>query len=312
MAQVLRGSTFDGGLTLGASAGLSGDAESVDDGAPARRARTLHGGRAKVEETELIERSDGAVTYLVLNRPDCLNALSARMGSAIVDAITRAGSDSMIRVVVLKGSGRAFSAGGDVKQMARDIADGRPAAYFGHPLATIHAAALAIRKLEKPVIASLHGAVAGAGLNLALCCDYRIAADNAVFIQAFSNIGLAPDTGATYLLPRLVGLARATELLFEGRSLDAVEAEALGLVNRVVALDQLDAVVDALAGRLAARPTRALGFTKRLLQQGAGRSFEAQLSAEHSAQQTLGARSPDFAEGVRAFMEKRAPHFTGQ
>jgi 2-(1,2-epoxy-1,2-dihydrophenyl)acetyl-CoA isomerase len=291
---------------------LPDDTESHDDDTVVTHALTLHGGCATVEEDELIERTDGAVTSLVLNRPDCLNALSAHMGSAIVDAIARAASDPMIRVVVLKGNGRAFSAGGDVKQMARDIADGRPAAYFGHPLATIHAAALAIRKLEKPVIASLHGAVAGAGLNLALCCDYRIAADNAVFIQAFSNIGLAPDTGATYLLPRLVGLARATELLFEGRAVDAPEAEVLGFVNRVVALDQLDAAVDALAHRLAARPTRALGLTKRLLQQGAGRSFEAQLSAEHSAQQTLGARSPDYAEGVRAFLEKRAPHFTGR
>lgn len=264
-----------------------------------------------MKDTELIERTKGPVTYLVLNRPDCLNALSERMSSALVDAIARAASDRTVRAVVLKGSGRAFSAGGDVRQMARDIADGRPSAYFGQPLAMIHAAALSLRKLEKPVIASLHGAVAGAGLNLALCCDYRVAADNAVFMQAFSNVGLAPDTGATYLLPRLVGLARATALLFEGRAVDAVEAEALGLVNQVVALDQLDAAVDALADRLAARPTRALGLTKRLLQQGASKSFEAQLSAEHSAQQALGAQSQDFVEGVRAFMEKRTPQFTG-
>lgn len=265
-----------------------------------------------MDEKSVLIEIRGPVVHLSLNRPDRLNALSEAMCTALVSAIARAGADESVRVVVLKGTGRAFSAGGDVKQMAQDIADGRPAAYFGRPLGAIHAAALAIRNLPKPVVAVLQGAVAGAGLNLALCCDYRIAADNAVLIQAFTSLGLVPDTGGTYLLPRLIGLARATELLFEGRPVDAQEAERLGLVHRVVPLEQLEGAADALADRLAARPTRALGQTKRLMHESFGNTLAAQLAAEQETQQALGDGSTDFVEGVRAFLEKRAPRFTGR
>lgn len=265
-----------------------------------------------MDKDELLTETLGPVMRVTLNRPDRLNALSEAMCTALVQALAQAASDPSVRVVILQGSGRAFSGGGDVRQMAQDIADGRPSAYFRQQLASIHAAAIAIRNLAKPVIAVLKGGVAGAGLNLALCCDYRIAADNVVLIQAFTNIGLVPDTGGTFLLPRLIGWARATELLFEGRPVDAREAERLGLVHRVVPLAQLETAVDEVASRLAARPTRALGLTKQLLNQSADNTFDAQLAAEQSAQLTLGAESPDFLEGVRAFLEKRPPRFTGQ
>ncbi len=263
-------------------------------------------------QKDLLTERHGASATLCLNRPERLNALSESMATALIDAIAHAGADPTVRVVVLRGSGRAFCAGGDVKQMAEDVDGGRPAAYFDRPLATFHAAALALRNLEKPVIAALHGAVAGAGLNLALCCDYRVAADDVRLIQAFTNIGLVPDTGGTYLLPRLVGLARATELLFDGRTVEAKEAKELGLVNEVVPRAELDAAVERRAARLAARPTRALGLTKRLLNAGAGNRFEAQLAEERRLQQELGLSSPDFVEGVRALIQKREPRFEGR
>jgi 2-(1,2-epoxy-1,2-dihydrophenyl)acetyl-CoA isomerase len=263
-------------------------------------------------QEELLTEQHGAAVTLWLNRPDRLNAFSEGLALCLVEALARAGADSSVRVVIVRGRGRAFSAGGDVKQMAADAAEGRPAAYFDRPLAAIHQAALAVRNLEKPVIAGLHGAVAGAGLNLALCCDYRVAADDVRLIQAFTNIGLLPDTGGTYLLPRLVGRARATELLFEGRTVDAREARELGLVNEVAPLAELDAAVERTAQRLAARPTRALGLTKRLLNVGATQTFEAQLAAEQRLQQALGADSADAIEGVRAVVGRREPRFEGR
>lgn len=265
-----------------------------------------------VDQNELLAEKWGRVLALTLNRPQRLNALSGRMCRALADAVEEAGKNAEIRAIILRGSGGSFSAGGDVKQMARDIADGQPAAFFAEPLAAIHAAAMAIRCVEKPVIVALQGAVAGAGLNLALCCDYRIASENAVLIQAFTNIGLVPDTGGTFLLPRLVGFAKATELLLEGRPVEAREAEQLGLVHQVVPLEELEAAVNAVASRLAARPTRALGLTKRLLNESAANTFERQLEAEQRLQQALGADSPDFVEGVHAFLEKRQARFTGR
>src|SRR5262245_54377207 len=254
----------------------------------------------------------GSAVVLWLNRPDRLNAFNESMARALTDALARAGADPSVRVVVVRGRGRAFSAGGDVKQMAEDAAAGRPAAYFHAPLTAIHAAAVAVRNLEKPVIAALHGAVAGAGLNFALCWDYRIAADDVRTRPAFTHIGLVPDTGGTSLLPRLVGRSRATELLFEGRTVEAKEALEIGLVNQVVPLAELDAAVERKIERLAARPTRALGLTKRLLNAGAAQAFEAQLAAEQQLQQWLGADSPDFVEGVRAVLGKREPRFEGR
>jgi len=261
---------------------------------------------------ELIAEVAGGVAMLTLNRPDRLNALSQQMCLLLAERVREAGADEGVRVIVLGGAGRAFSAGGDVKQMAEDIAAGRPAAFFQEPLAAIHQAASALRSVQKPVIAALHGAVAGAGLNLALCCDYRVASDDVVLTQAFTNIGLVPDTGGTYLLPRLVGLTKATEWLLDGRPVDAREAERWGLVNKVVPKDQLMAEVAWLAATLAARPTRALGLTKHLLDRGAVSTFDEQLELERRTQAALGQNSDDYMEGVRAFIEKRAATFTGR
>jgi len=261
---------------------------------------------------ELLVDRVGAIVTLTLNRPQRLNALSESLARALTAALVAAADDPEVRVIVLRGAGAAFSAGGDVKQMAEDAAAGQPAAFFAAPLTAIHAAALAIRRAPKPVVAVLHGAVAGAALNLALCCDYRLAADSARLVQAFTNIGLVPDTGGTYWLPRLIGLGPATALLFEGRAVGAGEAAALGLVQRVVPSAGLEEAVAALAAELAARPTRALALTKRLLDQSAANSFAEQLAAEQAAQLEIGEDSPDFREGVRAFIEKRAARFVGR
>ena len=268
-------------------------------------------GSARTESPEVLVERRGPCLELRLHRPERLNALTREMGRLLAEALRRAGEDPEVRVVTLRGDGRAFCSGGDVAEMHRDIQSGRPSAYFREPLAAVHAAARAIRECPKPVVAILHGVAAGAGLNLALCCDYRIAAEDVRLIQAFTNIGLAPDTGGSWLLPRLVGLARATELLFEGRTVDGREAQAIGLVHRAIPVDRLEEEARLLVERLAARPTRALGATKALLDAGAFQSFERQLEQERAVQERLGEECADYQEGLRAFAEKRPPHFRG-
>jgi len=240
----------------------------------------------------------------VLNRPDVLNAFNADMHKALAAALKDARADD-VRAVVITGAGRGFCVGQDLNEFrdaTGDIADRLRSSY--------HPNVLAIRALEKPVIAAVNGAAAGAGLSLACACDIRIASDAAVFVPAFVSIGLVPDSGGTFFITRLVGPARAFEWMTSGRKLTAAEAQAWGLVSEVVEAAALEGRVADLAGRLAGMPTRAIGMSKRLFDRAAESTLEDQLELEAQLQ-SAATKTNDFREGVSAFLEKRKPEFTG-
>jgi 2-(1,2-epoxy-1,2-dihydrophenyl)acetyl-CoA isomerase len=261
-------------------------------------------------ETIQLELTDGGVAILTLNRPEALNALSVMMGNEFLKALDEA-RESGARAVILTGAGRAFCAGGDLREM-QHIAqqEGRVHAFFDQPLNLLHDCIRALRKLPLPVIAVVNGHASGAGCNLALACDLVLAGESAKFNEAFIKIGLTPDCGGTFILPRLVGWKRATELLMTGDVVSAQEAAQMGMINRVVADAELMPEAITLATRLAAAPTAALGRIKQMLEASAVNDYEAQLEVEHKAQIQSG-QSVDFKEGVAAFMEKRPPKFTG-
>jgi 2-(1,2-epoxy-1,2-dihydrophenyl)acetyl-CoA isomerase len=247
---------------------------------------------------------DGAVLTITLNRPDVLNALNASMHEELAAALKEA-ADRGVRTVVLTGAGRGFCVGQDLTEFREAAGD------IGSRLrSNYHPNILAIRRLEKPVIAALNGAAAGAGLSLACACDIRVAADSASFVPAFINIGLVPDSGGTYFITRLLGYARAFEWMTSGRKLSAAEAHAWGLVSEVVEGDELAERSAEVAARLAAMPTRGVGMTKRLLERAATNALEEQLELEAQLQ-TAATQTDDFREGVAAFLEKREPRFTG-
>ncbi|MFQ6114170.1 MAG: enoyl-CoA hydratase/isomerase family protein [bacterium] len=206
------------------------------------------------------------IAHLTLNRPDSLNALNESMIKEIKQAIQESSSRDDVRVVVISGAGNAFSAGGDLNVMKQAVDSRKPANFFEEPLQALNQTASAIRNLPKPVIASIHGFANGAGFNLALCCDIRLAAVSTKFNQAFIKVGLVPDTGGTYLLPRIVGLTRAAELFFTGNFIDAREAERLGIINKAVADEKLQEETLRYANKLAQAPTMAIGKIKMLLQ----------------------------------------------
>ena len=246
---------------------------------------------------------DGGVLTITLNRPDVLNAFNRAMHAALADALKQARAAD-VRAVVITGAGRGFSAGQDLGEFTEmgSVGDALRATY--------NANILALRALEKPVIAAVNGACAGAGLSLACACDLRIAADNAAFVPGFVGIGLIPDSGGTFFVRRLLGPARAFEWLTTNRRLTAAEAHAWGLVSEVVEADALSAHVAELARGYAAAPTCAIAMTKRLLDSAAAAPLEDQLELEAQLQ-TAAAASADFREGVAAFREKRPPSFTG-
>jgi 2-(1,2-epoxy-1,2-dihydrophenyl)acetyl-CoA isomerase len=247
---------------------------------------------------------DGAVLTITLNRPDVLNAFNAAMHRALGAALAEA-RDPGVRAVVITGAGRGFCVGQDLNEFRAAAGD------IGERLrSTYHPNVLAIRALEKPVIAAVNGPAAGAGISFACACDIRIASDNATFVPAFVNIGLVPDSGATFFVTRLVGYAGAFEWLSSGRRLTAAEAHAWGLVSEVVEAEALAARAAELAAQLAALPTRAIGETKRLLDAAHTTPLPEQLELEAWAQAEL-VRTHDFTEGVAAFNEKREPRFTG-
>ena len=249
------------------------------------------------------------IARLTLNRPDTLNSFNAAMHGEVQNALRRL-TESQARVLVVTGAGRGFCAGQDLGDRA--VAPGTQAVDLGDSIEKNYKPlVLALHNLPMPVIAAVNGVAAGAGANIALACDLVIAARSASFVQAFSKLGLVPDSGGTWTLPRLVGNARALGLTLLGQKLAAEQAAAWGMIWQCVEDSELDSTVDALARQLAVAPTRGLAATKAAIRSGWQRSLAEQLDVERDLQRDLG-RSADYAEGVSAFAEKRAPHFTGR
>jgi 2-(1,2-epoxy-1,2-dihydrophenyl)acetyl-CoA isomerase len=247
---------------------------------------------------------DGAVLTITLNRPDVLNAFNRELHRALAAALKEA-RDGGVRAVVLTGAGRGFCVGQDLTEFREAPGD------IGARLReNYHPNIRAIRALEKPVIAAVNGAAAGAGMSLACACDLRLAAGSATFVPAFINIGLIPDSGGSYFVTRILGPARAFEWLASGRRLTAAEAHTWGLVSEVVEADALASRAAELAAQLAELPTRGVGMTKRLLDHAVTATLEEQLEREAQLQ-SAATKTEDFKEGVAAFLEKRPPRFRG-
>jgi 2-(1,2-epoxy-1,2-dihydrophenyl)acetyl-CoA isomerase len=253
---------------------------------------------------EIETSRDGGVLTITLNRPDVLNAFNASMHQALREALADA-ADASVRAVVLTGAGRGFCVGQDLSEF-RDAAGD-----IGSRLRdNYHPNILAIRALEKPVIAAVNGAAAGAGLSFACACDIRLASDSASFVPAFINVGLVPDSGGTYFIVELLGYGRAFGWMTSGRKLSAAEAHEWGLVSEVVEGEGLAARAAEIAARYATMPTRGVGMTKRLFSEAARNRLEEQLELEADLQ-TAATQTNDFREGVAAFLEKRKPEFSG-
>jgi 2-(1,2-epoxy-1,2-dihydrophenyl)acetyl-CoA isomerase len=260
-------------------------------------------------ETVTLERRDGELR-ITLNRPDSMNAWNKQRGADLLAAVQQAAEDDGVRAVVVTGAGRAFSSGADLRAGFDPTPEGHPDVEsvlheVYHPIIT------GLRELPKPVVAAVNGPAVGIGCSLALAADLVVARESAYFLLAFVNIGLVPDGGSSLLLPERVGLARATEMAMLGARIPAAKALEWGLINRVTPDDELDAVVDELAARLAAGPTRAYAGIKRQFNAWLFTRMAEQLDLEASIQQQSAA-SGDFVEGVQAFLEKRPAAFLGR
>ncbi|WP_334157092.1 2-(1,2-epoxy-1,2-dihydrophenyl)acetyl-CoA isomerase PaaG [Oryzomicrobium sp.] len=253
---------------------------------------------------------EAGIARLTLNRPDRLNSFTDRMHEEVREALSRVETDPAIRVLVLAGAGRGFCAGQDLND--RSVSAGDAAPDLGASVEKNYKPlVLRLQNLRVPTVCAVNGVAAGAGASLALACDVVVAGRSASFLQAFSKIGLIPDTGGTWFLPQRVGMARAMGLALLAEKLPAEKAAEWGLIWQCVDDAELAATVDALAAQFASAPTLALVRTRQLMRASMSQDLAAQLDAERDAMRELG-QSPDYREGVAAFMEKRAPRFTGQ
>ena len=254
----------------------------------------------------LLDSFSSGVLTLTLNRPDALNAVTEMLARMLQVQLDRAEADPNIRAVVITGAGKAFCTGQDLRELTGPDAPPIEQILLEH----FNPIILKIRACAKPVIAAVNGVAAGAGANIALACDVVLASERASFIQAFTKIGLIPDSGGTWMLPRIVGFQKASALVMTGDKVGAEEAERLGMVYRVVGHDELPEATGRLAQQLAQMPTKALALTKEALELGSRQSLEQQLATE-DALQRIAAATADYREGVAAFVGKRAPKFVG-
>jgi len=250
------------------------------------------------------------VAVITMNRPDALNALSLQLTKDLREAIRKA-VDDKARAVILTGAGRAFCSGGDLREMqAMWKREGRIEAFLEEPLKALHDVILLIRETPIPFVAAVNGVCAGAGTNFALACDLVFAAESATFNEAFVRIGLSPDCGGSFFLPRAVGEKLAAELFMTGGTIDANRAAQIGMINRIVSASKLMSEVTAVAQKLALAPTASIGRIKRMLNAAFSNNLAQQLGLEHALQIESG-KGSDFKEGVQAFFEKRPTQFTG-
>ncbi|WP_299762970.1 enoyl-CoA hydratase-related protein [uncultured Dokdonia sp.] len=248
------------------------------------------------------------VATLTLNRPEVFNSFNREMALVFQNELDACANDASVRVIVITGSGKAFCAGQDLKEVTTpDLNPGFKKILEEHynPIIT------RIRAINKPIIAAVNGVAAGAGANIALACDIVIAHEKVSFIQAFSKIGLVPDSAGTFFLPRLIGFGKASALMMLGDKVSATDAEKMGMIYKVTPLDDFQIEIEKVASTLAQMPTKALGMTKQLLNNSMSNTLEQQLALE-SKLQIEAASSEDYAEGVAAFVEKRKPNFKGQ
>lgn len=260
-------------------------------------------------KTIIYGKKDNVAT-ITFNRAERLNALDSTMTLELGDCISRCSEDGDVRAIILTGSGRAFSAGGDVKGMRASLEDS-PQLLLKELTLYLHSMISAIRRMNKPVIAAVNGIASGAGFSLVLACDLVIAAEGARFNSAYVLIGLSPDGGFTYFLPRLIGLQRANQLYLTGDVVDASEGLAMGFVNQVVKDEELMDAANAMAAKLASAPALAIAETKQLINRSFSESLESQLENERLAIARCGG-SDDFKEGINAFFEKRKASFKGR
>lgn len=255
----------------------------------------------------ILVKTTNNLRILTLNRPDKFNSFNREMAVRLQNELDSAANDETIRAILITGEGKAFCAGQDLSEAIDPNGPGISAIVTDH----YNPILIKIRNIEKPIVCAVNGVAAGAGANIALACDVVIAASAASFLQAFSKIGLVPDSGGTFFLPRLVGFQRASALMMLGDKVSASDALQMGMLYKVVADDQLMLEAEKIAMTLSAMPTKAIGYTKRLLNESMQHSFERQLLME-GEMQTAAGETADYKEGVDAFLEKRKPVFTGK